>query len=582
MDVSDLKKWIVRLLCEEINRDQLASVSKSLGIDENTLKEWVNRVDPTPNKGYSVWILRGLKRKDFLLEDERRISLAIAEHIRLRFARLVPDIMQFPTLNQLETAIAPLSMVGAKRQGYAGVDPTTLPGVEILEQRPDITFFKVYNASSLAKMGEGTKWCTRYSFLKNINTADAYIKRHGYVVVGYKDGKPFVQYNADFSMVQDVNDVGFHGQTAKSLNLPRPTYLKTPKLTKRTISNRGGGPSDIFRKWMQYTLNPGAISQELPKGMLERDLKFEKVLTNSIKNSNNFVYLLEVCRALMEYIPSLHGQRLPELEKVIVEKNWDEAWKYRNSHHGKHSRIPIIEAIISYVTNVIGTNWPEFEKTIEDDPYNASIYFSRTDLDPIYIQNPITRDLILFSKFIKDKHPSISDPEFELALRNFYVEGRKKYKHSKFTQILDKVLIPYIEYSKKSVTELLGPEEARKLYKNTSFLRRVVQQDQHRDPVLERLLLKKLKNSLQVDALGYDWGLIPRVIDYCKNVLQGPWPEAEKIMLNPLNEIIFRQGLGDIARYNHQIKQNNWPELESVIKRYDLQSSWELIQRRGY
>ena len=52
--------WLKDLIMEEINKDQLASTAKSLNIDENELRKWIEETDPTPNKGFSVWITSGM------------------------------------------------------------------------------------------------------------------------------------------------------------------------------------------------------------------------------------------------------------------------------------------------------------------------------------------------------------------------------------------------------------------------------------------------------------------------------------------------------------------------------------------
>ena len=129
----------------------------------------------------------------------------------------------------MEARLDQLAGQGSKRQGFAGINPVTLPGVEVLETRPDITLYKVTDPTSLAKIGEGTKWCTRFSYDNSSQVAKNYLERYPYLVIGYKDGKPYVQYNPDYSQVMDVNDVDFHRndeKKAKQLNLPPPEIAK--------------------------------------------------------------------------------------------------------------------------------------------------------------------------------------------------------------------------------------------------------------------------------------------------------------------------------------------------------------------
>ena len=192
------------IIGEIINQDQLKSISLFLGISDEELKKWIEKTDPTPTQSFSVWLLRGLKNKDFRFEDSVRIKPLLNRFIQLRLARQIDDIMKFSRIHDLETKIEQLVGIGSKRQGFSGVDPTKLPGVKVIENRGNIVFFAVSNPESLALMGEGTKWCTRKSFPDC--QARSYLEEFSYLIIVYKDGKPFIQYSPDFSQIMDVND----------------------------------------------------------------------------------------------------------------------------------------------------------------------------------------------------------------------------------------------------------------------------------------------------------------------------------------------------------------------------------------
>src|ERR1035437_1850064 len=147
MEVSSLKNWLKTIITEEINKDQLASVANVLKIRPDVLKGWVLKTDPTPNQGYSIWLLRGLKKQFIRMEDGPRVKAALERFIQLRNANRIGDIMQFPHINDLETAIEQLAGQGAKRQGFSGFDPSTLPGVAIVQKNPEknVIMYKVTN-----------------------------------------------------------------------------------------------------------------------------------------------------------------------------------------------------------------------------------------------------------------------------------------------------------------------------------------------------------------------------------------------------------------------------------------------------
>ncbi len=157
MKLLELESILESIISEEINKDQLLSTAQAMGIDAESLRNWINDADPTPKKSFAFWLLRSLKKGQIQPEDDDRIRAMLNRFIELRNARRIEDIMQFPDPHSLETRIEQLAGVGAKRQGFSGFDPESLPGVQVAEKRPDMTFYKVSDANSLAKIGEGTK-----------------------------------------------------------------------------------------------------------------------------------------------------------------------------------------------------------------------------------------------------------------------------------------------------------------------------------------------------------------------------------------------------------------------------------------
>lgn len=502
MKLHELETLLESIIVEEINKQQLASTAQTLGVDEATIRDWVNSADPTPTKSFSVWLLRGLKKGEIQVEDDDRVRETLNRFIQLRNARRIEDIMQFPTLTALEVKIEQLAGVGSKRQGFAGIDPSTLPGVQIFEQRPDITFYKVSNADSLGKIGEGTKWCTRFSFRGNNETASFYIRKYSYLVIGYKGGKPYVQFNPDYTQVMDVNDNIFHyinPLEAKKLNLPAPEFVKNlPELPKsnmkpfRTVKDResGLGKTDSQRglqNWLNYTTqnNPkwnDYIEHEPGQRPNTRgkDDDYEYRVARSIEVGNSYHHLEKVMNSLAEYLRQIPGQRCPMIEKALLDKDYKYVHRARQGSKtaGTRKKIPGMGTIALYVTNNIGGHWIEFEQKLENtkDAANSIRYYLGTGLSPRNIPHGVIKDLILFSQFIKDKKPSVSSQEFEASIRDFITRARSQLKSGHFSPVLNNVLIPYLSITGKKLDKIVTPEMKRLLLKNKTFAKQVIGQ----------------------------------------------------------------------------------------------------------
>lgn len=496
MDSSYLKLWLRTIINEEINKDQLASVSKVLGLREDVLKGWVNRVDPTENKAFSVWLLRGLKKQWIRMEDENRIRPLLLRFIDLRNANRIGDIMQYPHINDLENDIDARSGEGSKRQGFSGVDPLTLPGVTLFKENPeqDLVFYKVSNSDSLGKLGEGTKWCTRTSYQGNMSMADRYIKNHGYLIVGYKHGKPYIQFNPDYSQIMDTNDVYFESSNpgvAKTLGLPMPDVPfpknwnpknphqqaierwsnltgqkvdfpppKQPELYSLSLS--GEEPEDFknLKKWGELTGKPIT----LPPKDVGFDERFEKRLAKSILNAKGYHQLLLVMKGWAIHFKNLK-RRTPMVEKSILDKDWSSVNMRYFGGGGKMRHIPGIYEIARYAKEIIKGHWPEFEDKIEINTFDSVLYHHLTNFDPQYVQHPLTKTIILYMKAIKDNSPKIKTPEFEENLKKLLIEARKGLSKGEFNQIAAYILKPYTQKTGRTIKNILGKDYKNRFYR---------------------------------------------------------------------------------------------------------------------
>lgn len=108
------------------------------------------------------------------------------------------------------------------------VDPMSLPGVMKVQDANGVKVYIVTVAKSLAAIGEGTKWCTRFSFNNSTETAFTYISKSPQVVVVYGNRLVY-QFAANLSEKKDVNDHNVDMSTLEKLvdmNAVRTGVLK--------------------------------------------------------------------------------------------------------------------------------------------------------------------------------------------------------------------------------------------------------------------------------------------------------------------------------------------------------------------
>jgi hypothetical protein len=171
-------------------------------------------------KEYHQWVTNLLNNQRFAFipsEDGPRLFEALKNFslIKTRGLPIEKDINQYKDLVQLETAVAQFSGTGSKAGGFLQHNPLSLPGVQLFKTLKDGTaVYRVSNADSLAKLGIGTKWCTREEY--EPCQAQRYIQKYQNIYVFVQGGKPIMQMTPDLNQVMDVND--------KDTSLPRELY----------------------------------------------------------------------------------------------------------------------------------------------------------------------------------------------------------------------------------------------------------------------------------------------------------------------------------------------------------------------
>ena len=191
---------------------QLKAVSKSAGINPDDLMAIIDGIDQ--NNKNTGFILKLLKTKNIILpEDGARVKDALSNFQVMQGRLANKDINKYQTLNELEDALSKIEGTGSKRSGKLQVNPKSLPGVQLVDSNGNSKLYSIVGslgagsgsgATSLARLGIGTKWCTRSDYTDC--QANAYISHFGKMFIIVEDNKPIIQFTPDFSQVMDADN----------------------------------------------------------------------------------------------------------------------------------------------------------------------------------------------------------------------------------------------------------------------------------------------------------------------------------------------------------------------------------------
>jgi hypothetical protein len=292
------------------NEKQVNVVALKLKKSPEEIITNLDRVDPSGK--HTPWLLSlwgsGLIR---LPEDSNRVIEALTSFKKKQNTLQQKDLNKYTSLHHLEEALESVSAITTKRQKGFQYNPQSLPGVKILNRVGNETLFEITNADSLAKMGLGTKWCTREDYPDCQSTA--YIEDNGQVYLISENNRPKIQFTPDLDQFMDVNDepvpIDAYRNILKGLE---PILIKEPfaavRYAKEVIKGR----------WPEAE---PTILQDPP---------------------SSYYYALNVIKG-----------RWPEAEPGILQKP--------------------VDAYL-YALNVIKGRWPEAEPTILLDPFSAVGY----------------------------------------------------------------------------------------------------------------------------------------------------------------------------------------------------------------
>jgi hypothetical protein len=348
----------------ETVEDLINIISTRNNIPPEQIKEIINKYSVNPK--YSQFVIRQWAKSNIRLpEDGPRIKETLTNFHSVKPRLPNKDLLSYKTLNDLENAIEPLIGSTSKRKGGSDIlDPTKLPGVELVATRGNYRSFEIDNVDSLKQLGEGTKWCTRGSYGDDC-MAGTYIHEYDHIYQIWDGNKPIIQFTSDFDQIMDVNDDAvrlteyvdlvptFPLKTMKELSVPQePTDFEGPL-------------TDVLNMLRNYMV----------KVYRRENSDYEQVLINYNKMSWAYIYSMMI------------GKRCPKLERLISREG-----EYAIKYAIKYGRVPIFEKLIIrwysgdiiqyfdkvYLEDIVNKTgqfkrWPELEKSLLES-FEPSIY----------------------------------------------------------------------------------------------------------------------------------------------------------------------------------------------------------------
>ena len=319
-----------KIISESVS-DQLETLAKQHGQTTQQIQQQLKKIS---NKYWKWILLQWYQNKIRLPEDEARVKQTLNNFVQSlsRIPSNKKDINQYKTLSQIEQTVEPLlTTVQSSTKTHANID--SMPGTTLVNKKGPYEIYSITNPDTLAKLGEGTKWCTRESYKPC--QAENYIKEHGKIFTIFQNGRPVAQYTPEFEQVMDINDEKLTDR--KLLSLIPPPSLDNLRIAyiyaKEIIKGRWPEVEDIIKTdpFFAYRYAKYVIKGRWPEAE---------------------PYIMKDFRYAYKYAKETIKGRWPEAERYIM--------KTRRAY--------------DYAKDVIKDRWPEAEEYIKKDPANAYFY----------------------------------------------------------------------------------------------------------------------------------------------------------------------------------------------------------------
>ena len=160
----------------------------------------------TANPNYQEWILRQalINPEYFTTVDKNDLIKLLADFLRYQHQLPHPNINHY-TIQELIKEIDELSRndIGLPNTKLRVKDPLSLPGVTLEATKGDVKIYKITDPTSLAELGEGSKWCTRKSYTPC--RAAAYLDKSPQIIVTHKN-RLVAQFAENLSEIKDLEN----------------------------------------------------------------------------------------------------------------------------------------------------------------------------------------------------------------------------------------------------------------------------------------------------------------------------------------------------------------------------------------
>jgi hypothetical protein len=352
-----------------------------------------------------IWVLhQWFQGKISLPEDQESVTRVLSNFEAVK--RSLPidkrEISKYQSLKEVEEIVNPLVGIvsSKKKHEFEG-----LKGVKVVNKNGPYVTVMVTDPESLGALGEGTKWCTKSSYLGT--RKEYYIYKYGHIFMILRGGKPVMQYAPNYEEIRDIYNDPVIDKNKLSI-IPKPELKEgnAEALYAYALNVMGEEWPEAEpyiakdAKWAYYYARD---VMRLGFGVLEKDRWYEAER-----------YIIKNPKWACSYaIDVMKGKRWPDAEPYImqdpesayyyardvIEERWSEAepyimkdpeWAYwyaysfmrKKGPTTSKGRWPEAEEYImrspqwayKYARDMIGDRWPEAEDNISKDQEWATEY----------------------------------------------------------------------------------------------------------------------------------------------------------------------------------------------------------------
>lgn len=330
----------------ETVQDQLDAISSRYGTDAKTIRSAIDQSCVHP-KDFQFVLRLWYNKLIELPNDNDEVRNVLEKYHSVRNLMQNKDLLSYKTIEDLRNAVEPLVGNVSKRKGGLRLDPANLPGVDVFARRGEFTVYEISESSSLAKMGEGTQWCTRKSYPQC--RADDYIYDFNSIFQIWQGNKPIAQFTPTYSEIMNQDDDRITLEWAVDIV---PNILDNPDADLRPLLN-----------YMLKVYMRPSIEYE------QRVVQLFEMLYRTFSANNARSQIFVHCEEMMLYVQRYRKNGvIKELEDFFAQYDsasllyavaMNQRFLKGEPEIIKHMRVATIRDYVTYVTR--GERWPELE-----------------------------------------------------------------------------------------------------------------------------------------------------------------------------------------------------------------------------